>query len=73
MKYTLQNNKLKITVDSHGAELTEIVNKENIEEIIKHPEMVETPWYGQLMRAPQMLANLIQIEYWVANNNITII
>jgi len=62
----------KILKDKHSF-LYQIVNKENIEEIIKHPEKIELPWYGQLMKAPQMLAYLIQIEQWVNKNNITII
>jgi asparagine synthase (glutamine-hydrolysing) len=62
----------KILKDKHSF-LYQIVNKENIEEIIKHPEKIESPWYGQLMKAPQMLAYLIQIEQWVSKNNITII
>lgn len=62
----------KILRDKHSF-LGQIVNKDAIEEIIKHPEKIEIPWYGQLMKAPQMLAYLIQIEYWISKNNITII
>ena len=69
----LVSKKIKKIIKDKNSFLSQIVNKENIEEIIKHPEMIEAPWYGQLMRAPQMLAYLIQIEYWVTTNNITII
>ncbi|MBP3284401.1 MAG: asparagine synthase (glutamine-hydrolyzing) [Clostridia bacterium] len=40
------------------------VKEDAIEEIIANPEKIAVPWYGQLMRAPQMLAYLIQVEKW---------
>lgn len=68
----VSKNIRKILKDKHSF-LAQTVNKDSIEEIIKHPDQISIPWYGQLMRAPQMLAYLIQIEYWVRKNNITII
>ena len=44
--------------------LNELINKEAIKEIINNPDLVKAPWYGQLMRAPQLLAYLIQVDYW---------
>lgn len=69
----LVSKKIRKILKNKHSFLYQIVNKEKIEEIIKHPEKVEIPWYGQLMKAPQMLAYLVQIEYWITQNNITII
>ncbi len=44
--------------------LTELLDKRAIEEIIENPESITEPWYGQLMRAPQILAYIIEIDYW---------
>jgi len=28
------------------------------------------PWYGQLMRRPQTMAYLCQIDFWLRHNNV---
>ena len=30
-----------------------------------HPDQLRSPWYGQLMRAPQILAYLIETDDWL--------
>lgn len=32
----------------------------------------ETPWFGQLMAGPQMLAYLWQVNTWMRERNITV-
>lgn len=44
--------------------LTALLNKKAVEEIIEYPERVKEPWYGQLMQAPQILAYIIELNYW---------
>lgn len=44
--------------------LTELLSKSGIEEIISNPESIPSPWYGQLMRAPQILAYIVQLDAW---------
>ena len=44
--------------------LTEMLDKAAVEEIIDHPESVTEPWYGQLMKAPQILAYIIELDCW---------
>jgi len=53
--------------------LNELINKEAVKEIINNPDLVKAPWYGQLMRAPQMLAYLIQLDYWFDKYDIDIV
>lgn len=52
--------------------LTEMLDKEGIYSIIENPESVSSPWYGQLMRAPQILAYIIQLDCWFDRFNVTI-
>ena len=36
-------------------------------------ETFETPWFGQLMAGPQLLAYLVQFHYWVEDYHIQLI
>ena len=44
--------------------LTCLLKKEAVEQIIEHPETISEPWYGQLMQAPQILAYIVELDYW---------
>ena len=33
----------------------------------------ERPWFGQLMNAPQMLAYLLQINFWMKHYGVTVV
>ncbi len=53
--------------------LTEMLDKNAIESIIENPDKITTPWYGQLMKAPQILAYIIELDYWFEKYNIEIV
>ncbi len=53
--------------------LTELLDKDRIESIIECPDKISSPWYGQLMQAPQILAYIIELDYWFEEYNIEII
>ncbi len=53
--------------------LTEMLDKKAIESIIENPDSITTPWYGQLMKAPQILAYIIELDYWFEKYNIEIV
>lgn len=53
--------------------LTEMLNKKSIESIIENPDSITTPWYGQLMQAPQILAYIIELDYWFEKYNVEIV
>ena len=53
--------------------LTETLDKNAIESIIENPEKITTPWYGQLMKAPQILAYIIELDYWFEKYHIEIV
>ena len=54
-------------------QLTEILNKKSIEHIIESPDAITTPWYGQLMQAPQILAYIIELDCWFEKYNVEIV
>ena len=41
-----------------------LFDKNAVLDIIENPEKITSPWYGQLMRAPQILAYMIQTDHW---------
>ncbi len=57
-------NKVKSILSKKSA-LTDILSKEGINSIIENPDSIPSPWYGQLMRAPQILAYIIQLNTWM--------
>ncbi|MCH5303645.1 MAG: asparagine synthase (glutamine-hydrolyzing) [Ruminococcus sp.] len=42
--------------------LTELLSAEGINRIIENPDGISSPWYGQLMKAPQILAYIIELD-----------
>lgn len=44
--------------------LTEMLSAEGISKIMEDPDSIPSPWYGQLMKAPQILAYIIQLDSW---------
>ena len=52
--------------------LNELLDKEGIIDIINNPDKIESPFYGQLMKAPQILAYIIEIDHWFSHYNVEI-
>lgn len=53
--------------------LTDLLDKNAIKSIIDNPDRITTPWYGQLMKAPQILAYIIELDYWFEKYNVEIV
>lgn len=61
-------------LDKKSSPIHEIIDEKTVREIVDtRGESYKTPWYGQLMTGPQLLAYLIQINIWLENYNINII
>ena len=52
--------------------INQFIDKKGVEKIINSPEEISSPWYGQLMKAPQILAYIAQLDYWFEKYNINI-
>lgn len=48
-----------------GCPLYEMLNTKKLEELMENPDALSEPWYGQLMKGPQVLAYVVQIYYWI--------
>lgn len=45
--------------------LYEMIDASAVKELMEKPESMTEPWYGQLMRTPQVLAYILQIYVWI--------
>lgn len=53
--------------------LYDMLNRNKIKELTEDPDALSEPWYGQLMRGPQVLAYIVQINYWIKDNNVNFV
>ncbi|MDS1030606.1 asparagine synthase (glutamine-hydrolyzing) [Bacillota bacterium LX-D] len=73
-KYTeaVQKRLLQILANP-SSPILELIDKEYVTKLAETGGAVYSkPWYGQLMRGPQLLAYLIQLNFWLEEYNVTI-
>lgn len=56
-----------------NAPIRSIVDKKKVERFLKSPSDYGKPWYGQLMAGPQLIAYMLQVNYWLEKYNIQVI
>ena len=70
-EYVQAVSKMALAVlDDKTSPLSEMLNKKSILSLIENPNSLSEPWYGQLMRGPQVLAYIVQIYSWIRKYNI---
>jgi asparagine synthase (glutamine-hydrolysing) len=53
-------------IESPNAPIKQLINCNKISQIIKEDlNLFQTPWFGQLMKGPQFIAYLIQLNYFL--------
>lgn len=60
----LRTEIVTVLSDTHSP-LRELVDLSKVLDFISHPSDYGRPFYGQLMAGPQLLAYLLQINYWL--------
>ncbi len=55
---------MKILSDNNSPVL-EFINKKEALNLLDSNNQYSAPWFGQLMRKPQMIAYIIQVNYWL--------
>ena len=63
---------LDVLADS-AAPVRQLVDREKAEKFVKSPSDYGKPWYGQLMAGPQMLAYMLQVNYWLEKYQVRIL
>ena len=67
----LVTGRMKDLLHNKQAPLFELVSREAARRIL-HEDPI-WPWYGQLMRRPQTIAYLLQVNAWLVQNNVDLI
>jgi len=68
------SNMMTKILDDKSSPIHEIIDEKAIREIVKtRGESYKSPWYGQLMTGPQLIAYLIQMNIWLNEYNVNII
>lgn len=61
-------------LDNKSSPIHEIIDEKVVREIIATKgQSYKSPWYGQLMTGPQLIAYLIQVNIWLEEYNINIL
>ena len=71
--FRLCAERVREILNDRTSPLHDILDPEGVENIIQKPERISSPWYGQLMRAPQILAYIIQLDHWFRKYNVSVI
>ena len=64
-------SQLEEVVNDVSSPVLQILRKDKLEELIKGRENVQ--WYGQLMNNPQIMAYILQINYWMKKFGVRIV
>ena len=67
----LMRRRLDALLGDPTAPLWELVRPEEVRRMAG--EEMANPWYGQLMRTPQTIAYLCQIDYWLRHYGVDIV
>ncbi len=57
-------------LDDKQCPLYEMLSVDAVKNLMENPDSLTEPWYGQLMRAPQVLAYIVQIYVWIRKFNV---
>ncbi len=64
---------MKNILNNKTSPILSLIDKEKVRKIVKTKgSSYKVPWYGQLMTGPQLIAYLIQVNYWLEKYNIDI-
>ena len=62
---------LKRILDDPNAPILQLVRREALEQLLTAEQ--PWPWYGQLMKLPQTIAYMLQIDFWLRRYNIELV
>ena len=62
---------LKRILDDPNAPILQLVRKEALEQLLTQDQT--WPWYGQLMKRPQTIAYMLQVDCWLRKYGISLV
>lgn len=66
-------DKIMDILSDNTAPVMRFLDRDKVLQFLKSPSDYGKPWYGQLMARPQMMAYIIQIDYWLRKYKISLI
>lgn len=66
-------DRLKEVLAAPSAPIRTLLDTQKVHAFLNSPSDYGKPWYGQLMAGPQMLAYMLQVNYWLEKYQIQII
>lgn len=63
-------SKLKLVLKDSSQPIHQIISSETAKALLKEKFDYGKPWFGQLMAGPQLLAYLLQMNYWLIRYNV---
>ncbi len=70
--FKLCADRVKEILEDKNSPVYEMLDRDGVMSIIENPDKISSPWYGQLMKAPQILAYIIQLDYWFNKYSVTV-
>mgnify|MGYP001259607796 FL=1 len=65
-------NRVEAILEDHASPLRPMLNVPAVRELIQTEGEFDQPWFGQLMRRPQLLAYLVQVDLWMRRYRVVI-
>lgn len=66
-------DRLKEVLSTPSAPIRTLLDMKKVRAFLNSPSDYGKPWYGQLMAGPQMLAYMLQVNYWLEKYRIQIV
>lgn len=62
--------RLREVMAESSSPINSIIDKDYVSRFLDAPKDYGRPWFGQLMAGPQMIAYLLQVNYWLKEYNV---
>ncbi|MDF2589486.1 MAG: Asparagine synthetase [Anaerocolumna sp.] len=69
----LLGDRLLEVLANPSSPINSLIDKNKVNNFVHTPSDYGKPWYGQLMAGPQMLAYMLQVNYWLEKYNVEIL
>lgn len=69
---TMLKERLLTVISNPQSPINTLIDKKKVQKFFDTPSDYGKPWYGQLMAGPQLIAYMLQINYWLESYHITI-
>lgn len=70
---SLLTDRLSQILEDSKAPILNFIDKKKTQSFLSSPSDYGKPWYGQLMAGPQMIAYLLQINFWMEHYKVEVV